>query len=128
MAEHSSIVVVFDGDCAFCSSCARFLRARVRPLVSVRPWQELDLGALGLTQEACTEAVQCLEVASGEICSGHRAVARALVACRPPWSILGRVIGWSPLAPFAAVVYRVVARNRHRLPGGTPACKITPPS
>lgn len=26
------------------------------------------------------------------------------------------------ISPFAAAAYRLVSRNRHRLPGGTPAC------
>jgi len=28
------------------------------------------------------------------------------------------------LRPLAGVVYRIIARNRHRLPGGTPACRL----
>ena len=27
---------------------------------------------------------------------------------------------------LAGIVYRWVARNRHRLPGGTPACSLPP--
>ena len=117
--------VIFDGDCAFCSSCARFLAARVRPSVSVRPWQEVELESLGLTAVECAEALQCVAVPSGEKVSGHRAVAAALRSCRFPWSIIGRVIGRRVMSPLGSLVYRLVATNRHRLPGGTPACKVT---
>jgi predicted DCC family thiol-disulfide oxidoreductase YuxK len=121
----TSLHVIFDGDCAFCSSCARFLAARVRPSVSVRPWQEVDLESLGLTAAECAEALQCVVVPSSEKVSGHRAVALALRSCRFPWSLIGRVIGWRVLSPLGSLVYRAVANNRHRLPGGTPACKVT---
>ncbi|MFM8811321.1 MAG: thiol-disulfide oxidoreductase DCC family protein [Actinomycetota bacterium] len=121
----TSLHVIFDGDCAFCSSCARFLAARVRPSVSVRPWQEVDLESLGLTAAECAEALQCVVVPSSEKESGHRAVALALRSCRFPWSLIGRVSDWRFLSPLGSLVYRAVANNRHRLPGGTPACKVT---
>ena len=31
-----------------------------------------------------------------------------------------------PLRWLAPYLYRLIARNRHRLPGGTPACAIRP--
>ncbi|NCZ92069.1 MAG: DUF393 domain-containing protein, partial [Actinobacteria bacterium] len=46
-------------------------------------------------------------------------------SCRFPWSTIGRVIGWRVMSPLGSLVYRLVANNRHRLPGGTPACKVT---
>ena len=120
-----TLFVIFDGDCAFCSSCARFLSRRVTEGVAVQPWQESDLAALGLTAAQCAEALQCVDVRAGTTLGGHRAVAMALRGCRLPWSLIGRVIGSRPLSPFGAVVYRLVANNRHRLPGGTPACKVS---
>ena len=45
-------VLVFDGDCAFCSTSARFVSERLRRSpadYAVEPWQRLDLDALGLT-------------------------------------------------------------------------------
>src|SRR3954465_13994135 len=44
-------VFVFDGDCAFCSSCARFIERRIRPSADVEAWQFTDLDALGLTED-----------------------------------------------------------------------------
>ena len=49
---------VFDGDCAFCSSCARFIENRIRPAAQVVAWQFADLDALGLTEEQAGAAVQ----------------------------------------------------------------------
>src|SRR6185436_17813751 len=42
---------VYDGDCAFCSSCARFIERRVSSRAQVVPWQRSDLAALGLTEQ-----------------------------------------------------------------------------
>src|SRR6185295_19264908 len=37
---------VFDGDCAFCSSCARFIENRIKPDADVVAWQFADLAAV----------------------------------------------------------------------------------
>jgi predicted DCC family thiol-disulfide oxidoreductase YuxK len=40
------------------------------------------------------------------------------------WKAVGVVLQVPPISWLAALVYVVVAKNRHRLPGGTPACKL----
>ena len=58
------------------------------------------------------------------LASAQDAVARVLLAGRP-WL---RPVGAAMLAPgvnaVAGMAYRWVALNRHRLPGGTPACSL----
>ena len=47
-------VLVFDGDCAFCTTSAGVITRRLRRSpddYAVQPWQHLDLDALGLTPE-----------------------------------------------------------------------------
>jgi len=58
---------------------------------------------------------------------GARAIARALLAARRPWPVVGVVLLTPPVSVLAALVYRVVARHRHRLPGATVTC-ASPPS
>ncbi|MFM9137718.1 MAG: thiol-disulfide oxidoreductase DCC family protein [Actinomycetota bacterium] len=123
--ETSRRIVVFDGDCALCSSCARWLERRVRRGVVVRPWQRIDLGALGLDEAACMRELQWVDSHTGARASGHRAVAMALRGCRWPWPIVGHVLGVPVVSWCARLVYQLVAANRHRLPGGTPACRLT---
>jgi predicted DCC family thiol-disulfide oxidoreductase YuxK len=43
---------------------------------------------------------------------------------RFPWPAAGAVLSAPLVAQAAQAVYRVVASNRHRLPGGTPACDL----
>lgn len=114
-------MLVFDGDCAFCSSCARLLERRVRPDAEIVAWQVADLDELGITGAQAATAVRWVE-ADGSVRTGHEAIAAAFGAARPAWRAAGRALLLPGIAPLAAVSYRLVARNRHRLPGGTPAC------
>ncbi len=113
-------MLVFDGDCAFCTSSARVLE-RIGPTAGIVAWQEADLEALGITAEQATEAVQWVGT-DGAVLSGHKAIAATLVTAGRGWRLLGRAIALPGISQLAAVVYRLVADNRHRLPGGTPAC------
>jgi predicted DCC family thiol-disulfide oxidoreductase YuxK len=117
-------VLVYDGDCAFCSSSARALE-KIGPEAQLVAWQEADLGALGLTDEEAAAAVQWVE-AGGTVRSGHEAIAAALKSAGGGWKLAGRALLLPRISPLAAVAYRLVAANRHRLPGGTPACASGP--
>jgi predicted DCC family thiol-disulfide oxidoreductase YuxK len=113
-------VLVYDGDCAFCRRCARFLE-RIEPDAEIIAWQCADLAELGITEEQATDAVQLVQV-DGKVRSGHEAIATILSTAGGTWKILGRTILLPGISPIAAKVYRLVADNRSRLPGGRPAC------
>lgn len=114
--------LIFDGDCAFCSSTARFLQRWVPTEASIVPWQRADLDALGLTRDECEQSVQWV----GPRCrsSGALAFAHFLQSARPPWVYVGVVLAQPPVQLVARPAYAWIARNRHRLPGGTPACRM----
>jgi predicted DCC family thiol-disulfide oxidoreductase YuxK len=115
-------VLVFDGDCAFCTSSAHRLE-RIGPKAEIVAWQFADLDELGITAAQATEAVQWIGV-DGRVRSGHEAIAAALGTAGWPWRIAGRLITLPGISTLAAVTYRWIARNRYRLPGGTPACAV----
>jgi predicted DCC family thiol-disulfide oxidoreductase YuxK len=115
-------VLVFDGDCAFCTSCVDLLR-RIRPDADAVAWQLTDLRELGLTEQRAADALQWVEI-DGAVRSGHEAIAAVLIAAGSIWKLLGRAIQLPGVSWIAAKAYRLVADNRHRLPGGTPACRI----
>ncbi|HSF98481.1 MAG TPA: DUF393 domain-containing protein [Ornithinibacter sp.] len=119
-------VLVFDGDCAFCTTSAGFIARRLRRSpadFAIEPWQHLDLAALGLTPAECDEAVRWV-AENGIPDAGHVAIARALRASR--WWVrpLGAVLVAPGVGRLSARAYAWVAANRHRLPGGTPACSL----
>jgi predicted DCC family thiol-disulfide oxidoreductase YuxK len=117
-------VLVFDGDCGFCTTSARFVARwviRGRP-TTVAPWQRLDVAALGLTPERCRAAVQWVG-ADAQVLSGHAAIAAALRAGHPAWRPLGTLLVAPGFSWVAGHLYSWVAAHRYALPGGTPACR-----
>jgi predicted DCC family thiol-disulfide oxidoreductase YuxK len=123
MSLRTRPVLVFDGDCAFCTNCARFLE-RLGPDAEVVAWQLTDLDELGITAEQASDAVQWVEV-DGTVRSGHEAIGAVLSTAGPLWKLIGRVIQLPGISWLAARAYRLVANNRYRLPGGTPACAVS---
>jgi predicted DCC family thiol-disulfide oxidoreductase YuxK len=117
-------VLVYDGDCAFCTSSVHLLE-KIGPAAEIVAWQLTDLDALGLTEEAASAAVRWVEI-DGTIRSGHEAVAAALGDVGGIWALAGRALLLPGISPAAAGAYRLIAANRHRLPGGTPACAVEP--
>src|SRR5258707_14647032 len=119
----TAAVLIFDGDCSLCTSCANWARRHSNAPVEIVPWQRIDLATYGLTPVDATAAAWWISPA-GRRYRGHLAVGQTLRDCGG-WS---RLAGWlSSVPPFswlAALVYIVVARNRHHLPGATPACRL----
>ena len=72
-------VIVFDGECGFCTMSARWLHRWVvrADVTCVVPWQRLDLAVLGLTADQCRASVQWVG-ADRQVASGHKAIAAAL--------------------------------------------------
>lgn len=119
-------LLVFDGDCAFCTTWVKRLERLLPVFPAHSPWQWLDLDALGLSRHDVTHYVWYLS--SGHHYAGHLAVS-ALLRSQPRfgWRFLGNLIATPPFSWLAAAAYHVVARYRHKLPGGTPACAVPSP-
>ncbi len=119
-------VLIFDGDCGFCTTAARRLEGLLAtglddPLIT--PWQFTDLAAYGVTAERATREVLWVD-RDGGVFGGAAAFARWLRAAPGLRRWLGVVLDAPLIRRAAAVGYRLIARNRHRLPGGTPACAL----
>jgi predicted DCC family thiol-disulfide oxidoreductase YuxK len=117
-------VLLFDGDCAFCTRCAGLLE-RIGPAAEIVPWQFADLAELGVTEEQASDAVQWVGV-DGSVRAGHEAIAAVLGSAGAFWRTIGCTLTLPGVSWIAAKVYRLVADNRYRLPGGTPACAVDP--
>ncbi|SHN33347.1 thiol-disulfide oxidoreductase DCC family protein [Cryptosporangium aurantiacum] len=113
---------VYDGDCAFCSTCARFIERRIPTSAAVVAWQRTDLDALGLTMDEAETAVQW--VSPERRAAGPDAIAQLLIDAGSFWRPAGWVLRLAPVRALAWPVYRWVARNRDRLPGGTATCAL----
>lgn len=125
-SQQAPPILVFDGECGFCTASVLWLRRRLKRPVELVPWQKPaeagGLAELGLDREQLRRWAWWLE--DGRRWRGHRAVGRALLACRGAWPALGAVLlAPPPLSWSAALGYRLVARLRGHLPGVTPACR-----
>ncbi|MEU4872517.1 DCC1-like thiol-disulfide oxidoreductase family protein [Streptomyces sp. NPDC021608] len=117
-------VLAYDGDCGFCQSCVDRIRSLAAPALEAVPWQFLPEESTAAHRARLDREVLLLRGAT-VVAGGADAVARWLGSSP---SAGYRVAGAVPRLPgvraCARVVYRAVARNRHRLPGGTPACAL----
>jgi len=116
-------LLVYDGDCAFCTTWVRRLEKHLGRFPEAQPWQWADLADLGLTTEDVTRFVWLF--AGGRRFRGHEAFAAVLRMQRGwGWRFAGRILVTPPFSWAASVGYSLIARFRHRLPGGTPACAM----
>jgi hypothetical protein len=128
-------LLVFDGDCAFCTTSVHWYEKRFPGAFTAVPYQRADLDPLGLTERECHARLQWIgdtRDPRGTRESGARAVG---ALCRTGGHARGGAGGalWRAAAGLTVVppfswlaegLYRVVAANRQRLPGGTPACRL----
>lgn len=116
---------LYDGDCAFCSASARFIERRIpTPGTEVAPWQFTELASLGVTLQEADESVVHVD-AELHRTFGPVAIARLLRSSTSRlWRAIGVLLGLRATLVLAWPVYRWVARNRHRMPGGTATCSL----
>jgi len=111
-------VVLYDGQCRFCTRQSRRLVALARP-GSVEAVNFQDAGALdpfpGITHEACMQAMHLIEP-DGRVSKGAEAIVRAM-STRP-------MFRWMPVIYYVPGIrhllnglYALVAANRYRIWG-----------
>lgn len=118
----SDIVLIFDGECSFCSSFVDWLDGSLAAAPTAVPYQRADLEGYGLSVKEA--ASQVWLITPGKQFGGASAVTEMLR--RQPGAAY-RFAGWAlqapPLSWVADGVYWIVSRLRNVLPGGTPACR-----
>jgi predicted DCC family thiol-disulfide oxidoreductase YuxK len=117
-------ILLFDGDCGFCTTSARFIERHVPSTAEILAYQFADLEALGTTADRASREV--LWVRGDRVRGGAQAIAGLLIDAGGLWRVLGLVIRLPPFRWIAAGVYHLITVNRFRLPGGTPACALPP--
>lgn len=115
-------VLLYDGDCAFCTSSAGWLRRHVISASPVMAWHHADLTLLGLNPGDSAEAVQWVE--AGQRAVGPDAITAYLQSSTHSWRAVGRVLSTPVLQYIASPIYHWLGRHRDRLPGRTPASEL----
>ncbi|MBO0872790.1 MAG: DUF393 domain-containing protein [Pseudonocardia sp.] len=119
-----SPLLVFDGECGFCTRTLGWLRlADRRRLIETAPYQRPGVPeSIGASREQCAASVQW-RGADGTRVEGAAAISAALaVALDATWPV-GLYRHTSRLQ---ARLYEWVSANRYRLPGVTPWCTRYP--
>ena len=117
-------LVLYDADCGFCAASVRAAQGRwLSARIDATPFQAADLSVHRLSVDKCAEALHCVEP-DGRVTVGSDAVATVLAASRNPWPVVGRLLRLRGVRGVAGWAYRLVARNRHRLPGATVSCEM----
>ena len=116
------IVLIFDGNGSFCSSCVDWLEANLPAMPTAIPYQRADLEGYGLSLE---EAKSRVWLITAEQQSGGASAVTAMLRHQPDraYRFAGWILQAPPLSFLADGIYWVVSRLRNVLPGGTPACR-----
>ncbi len=121
--------LIFDGDCSFCTTAVRCLESALPSAPHALPYQHADLDQFGLTpEEAAAMVWLVLADSKGRVHQYGGYLAVSVILRHQPsigWRFLGVLIDTPPFSLIANFGYRLVARFRYLLPGGTPACKIS---
>lgn len=120
-------VLIYDGDCKFCQLSLDFGIRRLATFPPYVAFQKIDPSKFGLTLDQVKTQIWLASegVDSVRPLGGHLAAAEILLMQKNPlYKTLGWFIKTPPTSLVADVVYRWVAKNRHRLPGASRQCKL----
>lgn len=121
----SNSVLIFDGDCGFCTSTANYIVKHSKAPIVAHAWQLVDVTQYGILQPQAAERVYLYS--EGQAHGGHEAFAELLrIQHNPALRVIAFLMVVPPLCWLSRIGYALVAKFRHKLPGGTPACKIEP--
>jgi predicted DCC family thiol-disulfide oxidoreductase YuxK len=114
-------VLVYDGDCAFCTLWVNRLKSWLPVFPKIQTSQTLALEDYALSQDDVEK--YAWYITPTHQYAGHLA-ASALLRSQSRFGLrfLGNLIALPPVSWVAAGIYAFTARFRHKLPGGTPTC------
>lgn len=116
-------VLVYDGDCAFCTASVNLARRRLRPRCEIVEWQSADLGSLRVNRKQAEYELLWI-TPGGVVHGGAQAVAKLLLNAGGRWAVPGALLSLPPIRWLAHGLYRIIANNREHMPGGTLTCAL----
>jgi predicted DCC family thiol-disulfide oxidoreductase YuxK len=121
------LVLIYDGDCKFCQLSLEFGIKHLRAFPQYVAFQKIDPKDFGLTASQVRSQIWLAQKtpSTAEVLGGHLA-AGAILKLQP--ALWLRALGWLASTPptswVADFLYKLIAANRHRLPGGSRECQI----
>jgi len=116
---------LFDADCGVCQNGTDAIRERIAPPVDIVPFQTVDHGAMGVTDQELTEGPVFVSPEGWHVV-GPAAMAHMMRTARQPFRGFGSFMLLPGMRHLMAALGPVMYRNRHHLPGATPACEVRP--
>ncbi|MEM9066433.1 MAG: DUF393 domain-containing protein [Planctomycetota bacterium] len=118
-------LVLFDGDCGFCQRSQRLIRRLdKRGNLRTAPLGGPQAMAAGVDEMPTATGGTMIVVDQGERLERSDAAIRIARHLGGPWRLAAWLGGIVP-RPLRDGVYRLIARYRHRLGGGSDGCKVT---
>lgn len=114
---------LFDGDCGVCQNGTDTIRAKVRPAVDFRAYQEVELTDHGVSEQDVLDGPVLVRV-DGTHVVGPLAMAEVLRSARSPFRQLGAVMMAPGVRWALSAIGPAMYRNRGRLPGATDSCRV----
>lgn len=120
-------VLIYDGDCHFCQLSLDFGIRHLAIFPKYVAFQKVNPSNFLLSESDVRSQIWLVPENSNDFkpLGGHLAAAEILIMQK---NVLLKLAGWlmktPPTSYLAKVGYRWIAKNRHRLPGGTKQCKI----
>jgi predicted DCC family thiol-disulfide oxidoreductase YuxK len=121
------LVLIYDGDCKFCQLSLEFGIKHLRAFPQYVAFQKIEPKDFGLTASQVRSQIWLAQKtpSTAEVLGGHLA-AGAILKLQP--ALWLRALGWLASTPptswVADFLYKLIAANRHRLPGGSRECQI----
>lgn len=112
---------LYDGDCGMCEKGSARIRAIVDPPVRMSAYQDVDLDALGVSEELVL-AGPVLVRPDGTTLVGPSAMSAMLRLSRAPFRQVGGVMAIPGVRHALAFVGPRLYAARGHLPGSDPAC------
>ena len=119
-------LLIFDGDCGFCTASAKWANTKFQSRQQVVSYQSLsprELTGLGLTTADVTSAAWWIDRAGNRF-RGHLAIGRALRAGGGFRGFVGVLFMYPPTSWISKLGYSFLVKFRHKLPGSTEQCKL----
>ena len=120
-------ILIYDGDCQFCQLSLDFGIRNLAVFPEYVAYQRINPSDFGLSKKQVTTQIWLVGRPGSAIkpLGGHLA-AGAILKMQPALlpRVLGNLMVLPPFSWLAGLVYSLVAKYRHLMPGGSRQCKI----
>jgi predicted DCC family thiol-disulfide oxidoreductase YuxK len=120
-------VLIYDGDCQFCQLSLEFGLRHLKNFPKYVAFQRIAPADFGLSvNQVQSQIFMASRIPAAKLpAGGHFAAAEILrMQNNRLYWLVGLIMSKPPVSWLAGMVYRWVAKNRHRLPGGSRQCQI----